>query len=55
VRRSLSIDVTVVDSFRHDVTSGPPPPPLPTSVFRFDDGRGLLTRTSVASQSQMSF
>jgi len=36
----------------HDVIASSPPPLF---RFRFDEQRGLLTRTSVASQSQMSF
>ena len=53
---SLSIVVTVLDSHRLDVTtSSPPPPPSPPFCFRFEERRGLLTRTSLASQSQMSF
>ena len=54
--RSFNMVVIVLDSRRHDVIATSTPPPPPSFRFRFDEPCvGRLTRTSVASQSQMSF
>ena len=50
---SFNIVVTVLDSrMLDDVIAASSPPPV---CFRFNELCGLLTRTSVASQSQTSF